>query len=70
MKIHPRERLVTEAEQKIRAVALDAIKGLTVAEGLSAVTRALSGEILSVLKYEIRHERHGNTETPGGLASD
>ena len=68
MKIHPREKLVEEAEHKIRGVVFDATKDLTLFERVQVVARVLNGELLSTCKYQIRYERHGNTDTPGGAA--
>lgn len=67
MRIHHREALVKEAGRKIREAVLEATTGLTIAESIQVITHALSSEVLGIVKYEIRQERHGNTETPGGL---
>ena len=69
-RIHPRERLVKEAEMKIKTAIVEAVKDLTQAESISVVAHVLGDEICGVMKYEIRHERHGNHDTPGGWASD
>lgn len=69
MKIHPRELLVRQAENDLRIALLD-IKtrhGLTEAEALRMINTATSEWIGGVAKHSIREERHGNTDTPGGL---
>lgn len=68
MKIHPREAIVRGARHKLSAAVLDAVKGLTAAEATQVVTGALTDYILTSCKYDIRLERHGDTEEPGGLA--
>lgn len=70
MKIHPGERLVIEAENKIRLAITDATMELTVAETVSVIARVLSDKISGIMKYQIRMERHNNTTTPGGEAPD
>jgi hypothetical protein len=68
-KIHPRERLVTEAEQQLRTAIIGLNKiGLTTGEFLQVITNVMSGEISSIAKYAIRNERHGNLDKPGGWA--
>ena len=68
--IHPRERLVDEAEQQLRMSLISLHKlGLTTGEFLQVVSNVLGGEVRSIARYAIRVERHGNTETPGGWAS-
>jgi len=65
-KIHHREKLVTEAENKIRTTVAETTRELTIWEALQVVTNVLSGDILGTCKYRIREERHGHTNTPGG----
>jgi hypothetical protein len=67
--IHPREKNVKKAEQLL----LDAIAAmndleLTTVERLKVVNEVLCGEVSGILKCEIRYERHGNTDKPGGWA--
>jgi len=69
-RIHPREQLVKDAEMKIKTAIVEACKGLTTAESLQVVNHACHEEIGGILKYEIRMERHGNTNTPGGWAPE
>lgn len=70
-KIHSREREVEKAEMDLRSRLLEWMKehDLTTYEHLRVVNQVLSGEIAGTLKYAIREERHGNTDTPGGLES-
>lgn len=70
LKIHPREKKCTAAESELRGVilGLDQKHKLTQAELIQVLTHVFSDEILSMMKYAIRQERHGNTDTPGGLA--
>ncbi len=69
MKIHPREPRVRQAENELRTALADIVKkyDLTDGEALAIVNAALSGWVGGVAKYAIREERHGNTDTPGGL---
>ena len=68
MRIHPRERLIDEAEAHLEE-ALRHLRSmdLTHDEFISVVTQIMSRAILSTTKYAIRRERHGNTDQPGGL---
>lgn len=66
--IHPREKLVAQAGNKI-SQAIDDIDeefGLTTVELL----QILIGYQATTLKYALRMERHGNTDTPAGWASE
>lgn len=72
-RIHPREQLVNEAEQKLRSAVVDAMKGepfdsLTGAEYIAVINRVFSGQLASYTKFAIRQERHGDTDKPGGIA--
>jgi hypothetical protein len=66
--MHPREKLVREAESKLRGHVLDILddSGLTEGESLRVLAAVFGGYLASVAKYAIRVERHGDTETPGG----
>ncbi len=68
--MHPREKVVTEAENEISAAIHEAFKkhNLTTGEILRVVNSCLSREISMIAKYAIRHERHGEQDKPGGLA--
>lgn len=69
MKLHQRETLVREVKNKLSRAFLDTFRDveLTNAEELKIVNEVSSDWIGSILKYQIRDERHGNTDTPGGL---
>lgn len=69
MRIHQRESLVRDVKNKLSQAFLDTFKGaeLTNAEELKIVNEVSSDWIGSILKYQIREERHGDTDTPGGL---
>ena len=67
--MHPREKLVTNAEQVLRKACLKVSDGLTTAEYLRVVTSVLSDEVQGMLKLMIRQERHpDNPDKPGGWA--
>lgn len=66
-KIHPREKIVREAEAGIRLAVEKHTKDLTLFERMKVITQVLSNEIGGDCKYQIRYERHGDYETPGGL---
>lgn len=70
MRMHPRERLVDEAEKVIAAAVLKVLEDfdLTDAEYISVLTNALNTAILRRTKYMIRQERHGDPNKPGGLS--
>jgi hypothetical protein len=68
--LHEREKLVRDAEHDLRKALLD-LDGkydLTQFEYIQLLQGVLGGEIQTICKYGIRQERHGNTDTPGGLA--
>lgn len=69
MKIHPGEERVRLAEHNIGVVVDEMISkhSLTEAETIQVVTQVMSRVLLSVAKYAIRKERHGNTDKPGGI---
>ena len=69
MRLHQRETLVREVKNRLSQAFLDTFRGvkLTNAEELKIVNEVSSDWIGSILKYQIRDERHGNTDTPGGL---
>lgn len=68
MRTHPREKLIDEAEAHLEK-ALRHLRNmdLTDAEFISVVTQTMSRAVLSTTKYEIRIERHGDADQPGGL---
>jgi len=68
--MHKRERVVTEARIGLSQAILDWAEkhdGLTDGEYVSVLSGVLSDQLGSWAKYKIRAERHGNTDTPGGL---
>lgn len=69
MKLHPREQVVTDAENEVRTALVEAIKKyeLTTGEELRILANLFGSEVGTIAKYIIRQERHGNTDTPGGL---
>ena len=69
-RIHRREKLITEAENNLRAaIQASGIRKmeLTTAEYLQVLARIMHDEISGTLKSAIRQERHGDTDKPGGL---
>lgn len=71
-RIHPRERIVTEARLELMNAINDIRKKyeLTTGEHMQVVNSELSSVFGSIAKYSIREERHGNSETPGGWAAE
>ncbi len=68
MKLHPREQVVGKAKLKLLECLIDVQKTLTEGEYLRVVTETLSESVLTVAKYKIREERHGDLNKPGGQA--
>jgi hypothetical protein len=76
IRVHPRERIVSEARIELQEVVLDWQKKhstetddpLTLMEALSVINDVLSSTLGHAFKYEIRYERHGNYDKPGGEA--
>ena len=71
MKIHSREMLVRAAEQKLKSRLLEwaeNYRSLTLFETLQVLNSGFSGFVGGILKYEIRFERHGDRDKPGGSA--
>jgi len=68
VKLHPRFRVVKEAELALSMALLDLEKKheLTYAEVVLILTAALS----EATRYALREERHGDAVTPSGLADD
>jgi len=69
LRLHKRERIVNDAEEKLRKAMIDIWTeyDLTEAEMLRIVAACFGDHVASHARYEIRMERHGNTNTPGGL---
>ncbi len=70
MRIHPREERVRKAENELRELLCSITEKheLTEAEKLRVINAIASDWIAGVAKYAIREERHGDANTPGGLA--
>jgi hypothetical protein len=69
-KIHPREKIVRSAEKLLRDALSEVGKlELTELEYVQLCQDVLGGEILTICRYGIREERHGNRDTPGGFES-
>lgn len=69
MRLHQREVVVTEAEIELRQVISEWSKKhseLTSAEWLKVMLGVCSDQMQSLLKIEIRLERHGDADKPGG----
>jgi hypothetical protein len=68
VRIHPREKIVDSAERKL-SECLREIRSsdLTDAEYISVVADAFGQALGRMAKYQIRYERHGDTDKPGGV---
>jgi hypothetical protein len=69
-RMHPREKVVRQARIALMEALgawQEAHEDLTDAELLSLLSGELHSQISGVVKYMIRFERHGDTDTPGGL---
>ncbi len=65
---HKRDKIVRDAEQMVRQALFDHTKNLTEGEYLRVVCAVFGDAVSTTAKYIIRHERHGDSDTPGGLA--
>lgn len=73
MRLHAREQdVVMPAAADLTKRLLDWTHShsLTATESLVVVSSALSSYINSLLKYQLRLERHGDADTPSGLAEE
>lgn len=70
MKVHPREAIVEGARRRIELAVAEVFQQakLTTAEQIRVITAVMAGELQGIAKYAIRQERHGDSDTPGGLA--
>jgi hypothetical protein len=71
-RVHEREAAVTAAKIKLQELLIawaesPEVHELTGPEYVQVLTDQLSNRVLSWAKYEIRFERHGNYDDPGGL---
>jgi hypothetical protein len=71
-RLHKREKLIRDAESELRRAVMEVDEkyNLTQFEYIQLLHVILGEAILTVCKYGIRQERHGDTETPGGLEKD
>ena len=70
-RLHPREAIVSSAQTDLRTVVFEwgqRHPDLTSAEWLKILLGVCSDEAQSLLKTEIRIERHGDANKLGGLA--
>lgn len=68
MRIHPREKIVTEAEHLLEDTVLKVLRmDLTSAEYVSVLSHVLNTAIQRHTKFAIRLERHGTTDKEGGI---
>jgi hypothetical protein len=73
MRVHPKLFKIQqlEAELSLEISKFIAVhEDLTEAEVLQILNNVLHSKVANVLKYMIRAERHGNTETPGDEAGE
>ncbi len=73
MRVHPRLFKIQQLEAELSleiSKFIAANDDLTEAEVLQMLNNVLHSKVAYVLKYMIRAERHGNTETPGDEAGD
>ena len=72
MKLHEREKLVRAAGMDLSGKLLEWMSEgqpqLTGGEELKVVGGELGRYVSQMAKYQIRRERHGDEDTPGGLA--
>ena len=64
-RVHPRVKLVTGAEIKLREALSEIRKDLTEPEYLKVVANIFGEEVGHIAKYAIRQERHGCTDKAG-----
>ena len=71
MRLHPREIDLDKASAKLKLAILDAVDELpddiTDGEYIKIINGISYELIASWAKYQIREERHGDEDTPGGL---
>jgi type III secretory pathway component EscV len=72
-RLHERQQIVTEARMALMEALVEWAEQyeevLTPAEYLATLVGESTSVVQSNLKYQIRYERHGNTDTPGGWAA-
>lgn len=69
MGLHPRYLIEREAELELRQAVSDVLNkhDLTVLEAIRLLNMVCSDRITSIVKYELRVERHGNADDPADL---
>lgn len=71
-RLHEREIKMQQAElalrEKINSWVREHTEDMTDAEFIRAISGVMNEQIMTCMKYAIRRERHGNTDTPGGWA--
>lgn len=68
MKQHPRERVIRKAQSEIEWKLINLVNLHELTDG--EVLQMLSSFMATQAKYMIRFERHGETETPGGIQKE
>lgn len=72
MELHERQKIVREAKLALSEKVLEWMQeytdSLTFAEELSVVSGELGDYLKRMAKYQIRRDRHGDDQKPGGLA--
>lgn len=72
LEFHEREQLTRKADRALNEKILEWMKEwsaiLTPAEETKIVLSQCNNHIQQIMKYEIRYERHGDTDSPGGLS--
>lgn len=71
MRMHPRTDVVDRAEIDLTQRLLEWARSyaLTDTERLIVIYDVLAGNARSILKYQLREERHGDTGTPADVAA-
>lgn len=72
MRMHPRERVVRKARSALQSHLTQWLKhhDLTTYEEIMVISDVMGSTITGAMKYAIREERHGDQNTPGGIASE
>jgi hypothetical protein len=67
VKIHPRRAITEAALRTLRTAWTEAARDLTGAEAISVLSSFAAEQIGIITKYQIRQERHGDTDKPGDV---
>lgn len=72
MRMHPRERAVRKARSALQSCLTQWLQhhDLTTYEEIMVISDVMGSAITGAMKLAIREERHGNTDTPGGIVGD